>query len=122
MHAKGVHFHTFALKDELEVKAILRELPPTTDVELIKGELVARGFLPSYVSPLTRAVRGLSGRSRVLSNAFFCRFKTSAWTKILKELFGVTIEVTKFNTKPGPLQCASAFNTIVRSAMRLHTG
>lgn len=57
LHAIGVNFDAFALKEEMKIKAILRGLSTTTNIEAIKGELVSKGFLPTYVSTLYGADR-----------------------------------------------------------------
>lgn len=70
----GVHFHTFPLKEEKEIKAILRGLRTTTNVDSIQEELVLKGFQPTYESTLNIRyidIRGLSGNTQVPNNSFF---------------------------------------------------
>lgn len=48
LQAKSIDIpHTFAIKEELEIKVILRGLHPNTDPEIIKEVLVSKDFPPA---------------------------------------------------------------------------
>ncbi|KAG8336803.1 hypothetical protein J6590_038351 [Homalodisca vitripennis] len=47
-------FHTFSLKEEQELKTVIRGLPAWTSTEDIAEDLRDRGFTPTHVAPLQR--------------------------------------------------------------------
>jgi hypothetical protein len=54
---RNILFHTFALKEEAELKTVIRGLPAGTPEEDIKLALEDLGFSPTVITPLERRAR-----------------------------------------------------------------
>lgn len=101
---KKVEFHTFAIEADVLVKATLRGLHHSTDCEVIKAELRAEGFSPTYVAPMPRRQ---NGESHPVNSFFVTLQRTGTWAKLwsLTHLMGVRVSVTPFEPRRGLPQC-----------------
>lgn len=99
-----IPFHTFALKEEAELKTVIRGLPAGTPGDDVKMALEELGFSPTTVTPLERKVGG----ERFKTNSLYVRFrKVGSWAKIwdLESVLGVRVSVDRFTSRPGVPQC-----------------
>ncbi|KAG8336796.1 hypothetical protein J6590_038344 [Homalodisca vitripennis] len=83
-------FHTFSLKEEQELKTVVRGLPAWTATEDIENELRDLGCTPTHVAPLQRRIQAGGHQT----NNFYIRFRiTGSWTRIwqLTQLLGVRV-------------------------------
>lgn len=101
---KRVEFHTFAMESDVLVKAALRGLHHSTDCEVIKAELQAEGFSPTYVAPMPRRQ---NGESFPVNSFFVTVQRNGTWAKLwsLTHLIGVRVSVTPFEPRRGLPQC-----------------
>lgn len=101
---KKVEFHTFAMEADVLVKATLRGLHHSTDVEVIKAELREEGFSPTYVAPMPRRQ---NGESFPVNSFFVTVQRAGTWAKLwsLTHLMGVRVSMTPFEPRRGLPQC-----------------
>lgn len=100
----NVQFHTFTLKEEQELKVVIRGLPSWTKPDDIRDELRDLGFTPTHAAPLQR--RDKEGRHS--TNSFYVRFrKVGSWTEVwrISHLMSVRVSVSPFEPRRGLNQC-----------------
>lgn len=101
---QSVDFHTYSLKEELELKTVLRGLPSFTSPEEIKEALEDAGYTPTHVAPLERR----DAAARHPTNSFYVRFrKSGSWAEIWdqRELLGIRVTFSLFSPKNTIPQC-----------------
>lgn len=101
---RAVDFHTFSLKEEQELKTVLRGLPSFTSPEEIKEALEDAGFTPTHVTALERR----DDDAHHATNSFYIKFrKSGSWAQIWeqRELLGIRVTFSLFTPKNSIPQC-----------------
>ncbi|XP_035219452.1 zinc finger protein 845-like [Stegodyphus dumicola] len=101
---REIPFHTFKLKSEKPIKAIIKKLPKTSDIEILKQEILDLGIPVEKIRQITAKKDG----EIIKLPVFLAEVKRNADGKKIfdiKKLRGLDVLVVNYKSKPGPVQC-----------------